>query len=179
MQVKDHRLTGVTQLDSPNFDERPNGEISLVVIHGISLPPGVFGGDEVMQLFLNQIDAGNPELQELAGLKVSSHLFVRRSGEVLQFVPFDQRAWHAGESSFNGRDDCNDFSIGIELEGTDTLPYEDVQYESLVDICTALMQQYGSLEIRGHADIAPLRKTDPGPAFDWSRFRRELAVFFR
>ena len=144
----------------------------------ISLPPGVFGGDEVAQLFLNQLDASRPGLQGLHGLKVSSHLFIRRSGAVLQFVPFDRRAWHAGESSFDGRDGCNDFSIGIELEGTDILPYEDAQYDSLAEICMALMRHYGHLEVRGHADIAPLRKTDPGPAFDWPRFRRELSAIF-
>lgn len=175
MQIADHRLISAAQIESPNQDKRPFGEISLIVLHGISLPAGEFGGPEVSEFFTNTLDAGSPGLEDLAGLKVSSHLYVRRDGSVQQFVAFDRRAWHAGLSSFRGRENCNDFSIGIELEGTDKLAYEDAQYQELALICRSLMNHYGITDIVGHCHIAPGRKTDPGEAFDWSRFRRSLA----
>lgn len=176
MDINDHRLPGVRQLTSPNQDARPDMDLALIVVHGISLPPGVFGGDEVEQLFLNELDTRDPALSDLEGVRVSSHLFVRRTGEVIQFVPFDRRAWHAGVSSFRGRHNCNDFSVGIELEGTDDIPYTPEQYTSLADVSAALMSTYGIHEIRGHADIAPGRKTDPGPVFDWLTLTRRLAA---
>ncbi len=158
---------------SPNCDDRPCGEVSAVVIHSISLPPGEFGGHEIEALFTNQLDlSAHPFFAELEGLEVSAHLLVRRDGSVVQFVPFTKRAWHAGASRFCGRERCNDFSIGIELEGTDDAPYEDAQYEVLADVLKALFDTYPALSTRrvaGHSDIAPGRKTDPGPAFDWLR----------
>ncbi len=176
MDIRDHRLGGVSQLNSPNQDERPDGEVSLIVVHGISLPPGVFGGNEVEDLFLNTLDSSDPVLADLAGIRVSSHVFIRRTGEVKQFVPFDKRAWHAGVSSFAGRRNCNDFSIGIELEGTEHQSYELEQYAAMSEVCAALMRHYGILELRGHSDIAPGRKTDPGPAFNWLKLMRGLAA---
>lgn len=175
MRVVAHLLDDAEQLHSPNQDERPYGEVSLIVLHGISLPAGKFGGDQVSALFTNTLDVSDPSLQELDGMRVSSHLFVRRSGEVIQYVPFDKRAWHAGKSSFAGRSNCNDYAVGIELEGTDTIAYEGVQYDVLAKVCANLMSTYGIMEITGHSEIAPGRKTDPGPAFDWSRLKRELA----
>ncbi|MCW9023897.1 MAG: 1,6-anhydro-N-acetylmuramyl-L-alanine amidase AmpD [Gammaproteobacteria bacterium] len=162
------------QLTSPNQDERPgDGDIDLLVIHGISLPPGEFGGDAIDHFFTNQLDIqAHPFYSEIDGVQVSSHLLIRRDGEIVQYVPFNKRAWHAGASCFKDRDCCNDFSIGIELEGTDDLAYENIQYEQLNAVITALQQAYPAIKrenIVGHCDIAPERKTDPGPAFDWSR----------
>lgn len=162
------------QSPSPNCDERPGGATpELLVVHGISLPPGEFGGPEIEQLFTNRLDwDAHPYFQEIRGLEVSSHLLIRRDGEVVQFVPFSKRAWHAGESAFRGRDCCNDFSIGIELEGEDEMPYSDEQYAVLGAVTDALTTAYPRItgrEIAAHADIAPGRKTDPGPAFDWLR----------
>jgi AmpD protein len=163
---------GVTHAPSPNFDGRPPRiPISLLVIHNISLPPGEFGGPHVHGLFCNRLDHGaHPWLERLRGLRVSAHLFVRRNGAIVQFVSTDDRAWHAGVSRFEGRERCNDFSIGIELEGTDTLPYTDEQYAALARLTPALTARYPLRAVRGHSDIAPQRKTDPGPAFDWARF---------
>lgn len=163
-------------LESPNCDERPAGSaIELVVIHGISLPPGVYGGPSIDQLFTNQLDpGGHPYFAEIAGLRVSSHLLIRRDGELVQYVPFQRRAWHAGKSCFRGREACNDFSIGIELEGQDEEPYTDVQYRRLVQVLRALMRRYPGLSaerIVGHCDISPGRKTDPGPSFDWVKLQ--------
>lgn len=157
---------------SPNCDERPVGTIiDTIVIHGISLPPGEFGGNGIKDLFMNQLDPkAHPYFSTIAGLRVSSHILIRRDGEVIQFVPFDKRAWHAGESSFNGRSHCNDFSIGIELEGTDTESYEQAQYHRLANLIRGIQTIYPAItnqRIIGHSDIAPGRKTDPGPAFDW------------
>ncbi len=168
------------QCPSPNFDERPDRvEPELVVVHGISLPPGEFGGTEVEQFFTNCLDwDAHPYFSEIRGLEVSSHLFIRRDGELVQFVPFTRRAWHAGESGFRGRTRCNDFSIGIELEGEDETPYSDEQYNVLVSVVAALIATYPALSVRrvaGHSDIAPGRKTDPGPAFDWLRLYDGLA----
>lgn len=162
------------QCPSPNQDERPAGaEPQLLVVHAISLPPGEFGGPEIEQLFTNALDwDSHPYFDEIRGMRVSSHLLIRRDGELVQFVPFSRRAWHAGESFFQGRTCCNDFSIGIELEGEDDTPYTDRQYDVLADISNALMSAYSSLSARriaAHADISPGRKTDPGPAFDWLR----------
>lgn len=164
---------------SPNFDERPDGGIiDLLVIHGISLPPGEFGSNDVKALFTNTLDPNkHPYFQTITELKVSSHLFIRRNGEIMQFVPFRQRAWHAGRSQFENRENCNDFSIGIELEGTDTLAYTQVQYQQLAQAVVAIMQAYPLINeqrIVGHSDIAPGRKTDPGESFDWSYFRQLL-----
>ena len=173
-------VEGVRQVPSPNFNERPAGTtIDTLVIHGISLPPGQFGGQAVEQLFTNCLDCrAHPAFAELEGVKVSAHLFVRRDGEVVQFVPLTRRAWHAGQSQFDGRENCNDFSIGIELEGCDTVGYEPVQYQRLVALTRAIQQCFPAItpeRIVGHCHIAPDRKTDPGPAFAWEYYRRLLA----
>jgi len=162
------------QCPSPNHDARPDDvEPAMLVLHGISLPPGEFGGPEIEQLFSNELDwDAHPYFNEIRGLEVSSHLLIRRDGELIQFVPFSRRAWHAGNSSFRGRTCCNDFSIGIELEGEDETPYSDDQYEVLAGVTNALLAAYSTLsarEIAAHSDISPGRKTDPGPAFDWLR----------
>ncbi len=171
-------LAGAQRVPSPNCDDRPHGEISLLVIHNISLPPGQFGGDAVTRLFLNRLDtASEPALADLAGLRVSAHLFIDRLGRMVQFVPFCRRAWHAGRSRYAGRPACNDFAIGIELEGTDTSGYEAVQMQTLAAVTRALLQRYPALapqRIVGHCDIAPGRKTDPGPSFDWTQLRAAL-----
>lgn len=163
-----------TQCPSPNQDERPDGsEPELVIIHGISLPPGEFGGPYIESLFTNCLDCtAHPYFREIEGMQVSSHLLVRRDGELIQFVPFERRAWHAGLSQFRGRSCCNDYSIGIELEGTDETPYTDEQYNQLVAVIQAIIATYPKVSARriaGHCDVAPGRKTDPGPAFDWLR----------
>lgn len=161
---------------SPNCDERPAGtEISLLVIHNISLPPDEFGGNGVTELFTNQIDPqAHPYYQTLQGLKVSAHFFIRRDGALIQFVPCNQRAWHAGVSNWQGRERCNDFSVGIELEGNDTTPFTDTQYEVLIGLTRCLCEHYPIQNIAGHSDIAPGRKTDPGPWFDWQRYTGSL-----
>lgn len=160
---------------SANCDARPAGcAPSLLVIHNISLPPGVFGGPEIIDLFQNTLDHGShPWLERLRGLTVSAHFLVRRDGAIVQFVSTDERAWHAGVSRFEGRERCNDFSIGIELEGTDTQAYTDDQYISLKHLTPVLRHRYPLKAVRGHEHIAPGRKTDPGPAFDWNRYGRE------
>ncbi len=162
------------QVPSPNFDERPAGaSIELLVLHGISLPPGEFGGPGIVEFFTNRLDqAFHPYYAQIASLKVSSHFLIRRDGVLLQFVPCAKRAWHAGESSWRGRERCNDFSVGVELEGTDDLPYEAAQYVTLARLTRALARRYGITEAAGHSDIAPGRKTDPGRSFDWERYRR-------
>lgn len=164
-------LMGVRRVPSPNQDERPAEEgIGLVVIHNISLPPGRFGGPGILDLFTNRLDpAADPYYPGIAGLRVSAHFLIRRDGEVIQFVPCGRRAWHAGVSSWQGRPRCNDYSIGIELEGTDDLPFTDVQYEALNGLLAALVQVYPITGVAGHSDVAPGRKTDPGPCFDWGR----------
>jgi AmpD protein len=163
---------------SPNWDERPGGEaITLIVIHNISLPPGEFGGDGVERLFANTLDAAaHPYYRTLSGLRVSAHFLIRRSGELLQFVPCSKRAWHAGVSQWRGRSRCNDFSIGIELEGADDVPYAEAQYRALTELARALRSVYPIGDIAGHCDIAPARKTDPGPSFDWPRFRNSIGT---
>jgi len=148
----------------------------LLVVHNISLPPAQFGGTGVIDLFLNRLDhAAHPYYASLRGLRVSSHFFLRRDGELVQFVPCDRRAWHAGVSQWLGRSGCNDFSIGVELEGTDELPYADVQYDELARLTREIKTRYPIRDIAGHSDIAPGRKTDPGPCFDWNRYRSLLA----
>jgi AmpD protein len=164
-------LPGVSRIPSPNFDERPAGEaVSLIVIHAISLPPGKFGGAGIEQLFTNQLDpAVHPYYAEIYTLRVSAHFLIRRDGELIQFVSCDQRAWHAGVSCWRGRERCNDFSIGIELEGCDDQPFETAQYRCLQALLAVLRQRYPEVAIAGHADIAPERKSDPGPCFDWTQ----------
>ncbi|QGX39009.1 1,6-anhydro-N-acetylmuramyl-L-alanine amidase AmpD [Permianibacter aggregans] len=174
------RYPDATFVESPNFDARPDPQdISLLVIHAISLPPESFGGPYVRQLFQGKLDAGaHPYFADIASLQVSAHFFVRRDGAVEQFVDCGMRAWHAGKSSFAGRERCNDFSIGIELEGSDNQPFADAQYSALVALTAWLLQEYPGLSpqrIVGHEHIAPGRKTDPGPYFDWARFRQELS----
>lgn len=166
---------------SPNQDDRPEKEkVNLLVIHNISLPPNHFSGDDVKDFFLNQLNfAKHPSYQTISHLKVSSHLWIRRTGEILQFVPFHRRAWHAGESDFQGRKKCNDFSIGIELEGSDSVPFTEIQYKQLVACTHAIMQAYPAItphSVVGHEDIAPGRKTDPGPLFDWLHYRSQLVM---
>ena len=172
----DDRWPDARQVDSPNCDDRPDDcDVELIVVHGISLPPGKYGGPEIDQLFTNCLDPGaHPYFADMAHLKVSSHLLIRRDGELVQYVPFSKRAWHAGESCFGERTACNDFSVGIELEGQDEEPYTDRQYERLGEVVDRLLAMYPALShdaIVGHSDIAPGRKTDPGPGFDWAYFR--------
>ena len=174
IDVASGMLSPARQVPSCNSDARPDGcEPQLIVVHGISLPPGEFGGAAIESLFTNCLDwDAHPYFDEIRGLEVSAHLLIRRDGELIQFVPLTQRAWHAGESSFRGRSRCNDFSIGIELEGDDDTPYDDRQYDVLRDVATALLTAYPDItsrEIAAHSDISPGRKTDPGPAFDWLR----------
>ncbi len=174
-------LLGVRQMPSPNCDDRPGtGAIELIVIHGISLPPGNYGGNEIDRLFTNALDPReHPYFADIAHLKVSSHLLIRRDGELVQYVPFNKRAWHAGQSCYHGRAACNDFSIGIELEGQDDEPYMPIQYERLAEVVKLLVDAWPGLsleQIAGHCDIAPGRKTDPGPAFDWQAFRARLGT---
>ena len=172
-------LPEAIQRPSLNHDARPPAaEISLLVIHNISLPPGEYGGPWIDDLFLNKLDPNaHPYFRDIHELRVSSHLLIRRDGQLIQYVPFDKRAWHAGESIFEGRAHCNDYSIGIELEGTDNQAYPQIQYTTLVSITRQLMLRFPAItpqRITGHADIAPGRKTDPGPAFDWPYYRHLL-----
>ena len=171
-----HLIVGVRYAPSPNFDERPlEASLSLIVVHSISLPPNEFGGAYIEQLFTNQLDPNeHPYFAEIKDQKVSAHVLIRRNGEVMQFVPFNKRAWHAGQSEYKGCDNCNDFAIGIELEGTDETSYEKVQYLVLAGLVDSLRMVYPSLSkeaIVGHSDISPGRKTDPGVAFNWQNFR--------
>jgi AmpD protein len=173
-------LRGARQIASPNFDSRPAGvETDLIVVHGISLPPGEFGGPWIDRLFTNTLPPQqHPYFAEVAPLRVSSHLVLDRDGKVTQYVRFTDRAWHAGKSVYKQREACNDYSVGVELEGTDTLPYAAAQYGALAEVVAALCAAYPRLSARrlvGHSDIAPGRKTDPGPAFDWPRARRLIA----
>jgi len=176
-------LAEATQIPSENCDERPSlknmsKNIRLIVVHNISLPPQSFGGPYISQLFTNQLNPkDHPYFADIYQLKVSSHLLIRRDGEVIQFVPFEKRAWHAGASNYCGEESCNDFSIGIELEGADTVEYESIQYETLAKLIIQLRQNYPGIAkgaITGHSDIAPGRKTDPGPAFNWDRLQQTI-----
>jgi len=177
-------LVGARHVPSPNYDDRPEGEdVSLVVIHGMSLPPGEYGGAWIDALFTNSLDVNaHPFFAEIAGLKVSSHFLIRRDGELVQYVSLDKRAWHAGHSCFEGRLRCNDFSVGIELEGCGDELYEEAQYRQLATLLTWLMRRYPAISARrivGHCDIAPGRKTDPGEAFDWARLVRDIGPLGR
>lgn len=177
--TEDHWLDPVHRIPSPNQDERPVGyDISLLVIHAISLPPGEFGTGEVERLFTNSLDCGaHPSFSSLDGVYVSSHVLINREGKITQFVPFNRRAWHAGESSFQGQSECNNFGIGIELEGTASVPFTANQYSALVAIARILMERYPCIQpdrIVGHNLIAPGRKWDPGPQFDWPMFKDRL-----
>lgn len=167
-------VVGVQQLRSPNCDERPTDcDISLLVVHAISLPPGQFGGEAISQLFMNELDPlAHPYYVGIAALRVSAHFLIRRDGQLLQFVSCAQRAWHAGVSSFEGKARCNDFSIGVELEGADDQPFTDAQYDALARLTQALRAALPLQAVCGHEHIAPVRKTDPGPHFDWTRFAR-------
>lgn len=169
-------LSGVRRIASPNCDARPPGTaINMLVIHNISLPPGEFGGEAIAQLFTNILDTeAHPYYAQLRGLKVSAHFLVRRNGEIIQFVPCSKRAWHAGTSLWQGRSCCNDFSIGVELEGSDQVPFSDRQYAALARLTRLLQRTYPLRAIVGHADIAPERKTDPGPCFDWPHYLAAL-----
>jgi len=165
-------------VDSPNHDERPPGtEISLVVLHSISLPPGEYGGGDIERLFTNCLDPdAHPYFREICGLKVSAHFLVRRDGSVVQFVPLERRAWHAGASSWRGRSRCNDFSVGIELEGCEAQPFEPAQYDSLTSLLKQLRSTLPIRDLCAHSDVAPGRKTDPGARFDWPRLLAALAA---
>ncbi|HYX74175.1 MAG TPA: 1,6-anhydro-N-acetylmuramyl-L-alanine amidase AmpD [Steroidobacteraceae bacterium] len=172
-------IVGARQVLSPHFDHRPSGFLpELLVVHGISLPPGEFGGPWIDRLFTGTLPAdGHPYFRAIAAQRVSAHALIRRDGHIVQYVPFDARAWHAGQSAWCGRTSCNDFSIGVELEGADETPYADAQYHMLAVLITALLAVYPSLSeqaIVGHSDVAPGRKTDPGPSFDWRRLRALL-----
>jgi AmpD protein len=177
----DGNVNVARQVRSPNRDARPPDiPISLIVLHGISLPPGCFDGDGIERLFTNRLDPqAHPYFATIAAMRVSAHFLVRRDGALLQFVPCAERAWHAGESAWRGRARCNDFSIGIELEGTDAAPYAAAQYATLARLVRALRRRYPIEAVVGHSDVAPGRKTDPGPAFDWPRLTRLLAPRLR
>ena len=175
MRIKNHRLQDINFLESPNFNDRPIDEdISLLVIHSISLPPKKYNTDHIERFFLNELDFSSHNFyKNIDGMKVSAHVLIKRNGEVIQFVPFNKRAWHAGVSSYKGKNDCNNFSIGIELEGSDDDIFEDIQYEQLSLITSLLITEYDFItkdNIKGHSDIAPERKTDPGVLFDWDRY---------
>jgi AmpD protein len=182
IDVSSGLLENARQVQSPNCDPRPDGvSPDLIIVHGISLPPGQFGGSWIEQLFTNQLDwNAHPYFKQIEGMRVSSHVLIRRDGQVVQFVPFHQRAWHAGVSQYQGRERCNDFSIGIELEGTDDTAYEAEQYRELARLIIALCQTYSNLSfdrLVGHSDVAPGRKTDPGECFDWPRLRAMLRAW--
>lgn len=181
LSIANDILVGAQLLESPNQNARPNHtDIELLVIHNISLPPGEFGTTSIKQFFCNELDCKSHAFyQEIADLKVSAHLLIDREGLLTQFVPFSERAWHAGESTFCERSNCNDFSIGIEMEGTDFEPFTDSQYRSLIEVTKLLLATYSKMhvdKIVGHSDIAPGRKTDPGPLFDWARYKQALSV---
>lgn len=177
MRIDDGWLPGARHLPSPNQDERPAGEVSLL-LHSISLPPGSFGGEHIERLFTNRLDPeAHPFFATIAELRVSAHLLIRRDGECVQFVPFQARAWHAGRSRWRARRALNDFAVGIELEGDEVSPYTGAQYRALAAVTLALLAAYPALDetrITSHARVAPLRKNDPGPAFDWAFFRQEV-----
>jgi len=174
-------IRSAAQIESPNCDARPPGsKITLLLIHNISLPPGEFGGPWIVEFFTNRLRVkAHPYFEQLADLRVSPHFLIRRDGSLAQFVPCALRAWHAGASSWRGRERCNDFSIGVELEGADTVAYTDAQYDMLAQLTRALRRRYPIRDIAGHCDVAPRRKTDPGPAFDWPLYRRKIAPRLR
>jgi N-acetyl-anhydromuramoyl-L-alanine amidase len=164
-------------VESPNCDDRSSGvEVLLVILHSISLPPGQYGGDSIERLFTNRLDpSAHPYFKEIVGLRVSSHFLIRRDGEVVQFVPVERRAWHAGASSWRGRSRCNDFSIGIELEGSEDDVFTDPQYQALTALLRSLQSRFPIRDVAAHSDVAPGRKTDPGAHFDWARMLATLA----
>lgn len=166
------------RVPSPNFGPRPrDARIDLIVVHAISLPPGQFGGDEVKRLFINTLDwDAHPYFKSIEGMQVSAHFFIRRNGDLCQFVSCNQRAWHAGVSRYRGRDNCNDDSIGIELEGIDGGAFENEQYETLASVCAALLQHYPIAHIAGHEHVAPGRKKDPGPGFNWRGLQQSIGL---
>ena len=172
-------ISGASYIASPNCDDRPAGDVDVLIIHCISLPPNEFGGPHIDQLFLNQLDGDeHPYFESIQDLRVSAHCLIRRDGSLIQYVPLNKRAWHAGQSSFCGRERCNDFSIGIELEGADDIPYEDAQYKTLQELTLEIQTVFPTIiteNIVGHCDVAPGRKTDPGPAFEWNRYREGLS----
>lgn len=178
MRLEQGWIAEARKVLSPHFNERPDNEApSLLVIHNISLPPGEFGGPWIDRLFTGTLPPdAHPYFADICQLRVAAHCLIRRDGEIVQYVPFDKRAWHAGASCFQKRENCNDFSIGIELEGTDVLPYTDAQYQQLSALTQLLLTHYPLTpeRITGHSDIAPQRKTDPGPAFDWNRYRTQI-----
>ncbi len=180
MLLQDGWIQGIKHVISPHVNQRPDGQApTLLVIHNISLPPGEFGGPWIDALFTGQLDPlAHPYFADIHQLRVSAHCLIRRDGEIVQYVPFHLRAWHAGVSCYQGRSVCNDFSIGIELEGTDELPYTDAQYRALQQVTLLLAEQYPGIEqhLTGHSDIAPGRKTDPGPGFDWQRYKHSLTT---
>ena len=176
MKIKNHLLEGVNFLSSPNYNDRPvDIKISLIVIHSISLPPTIFGNDYVENFFLNNLPETKIKyLNDIKDMRVSSHIYIKRSGDIIQFVPFNKRAWHAGKSSFENKEDCNDYSIGIELEGCEDIAFENIQYIKLSEIMNCLIDNYENLNVDrivSHSDIAPGRKVDPGPLFDWKRLK--------
>ena len=176
MNIDQHRLTDITQTPSPNYNDRPDStDISLLVIHCISLPPGEFDNPYIDQLFCNSLNPDDhPYFKEIHQLTVSAHLLIKRDGNCVQYVPFDKRAWHAGASNYHGKNNCNDFSIGIELEGIESIAYTEAQYMRLADVIDTLLKTYPKLSrqrITGHSEIAPGRKTDPGASFDWQRIK--------
>jgi N-acetyl-anhydromuramoyl-L-alanine amidase len=180
MTIVNGKLLSAVQKNSPHFNQRPQGQIvELLVVHNISLPAGCFSGHCVEDFFCDQLDcSSHPSFKQLQGLKVSAHLFIRRNAQVIQFVNFNHRAWHAGLSSFNGRENCNDFSIGIELEGSDFVPFTKRQYKKLSQVTLEIMRSYPQITIEnicGHNHIAPGRKTDPGPFFDWLQYKQSLS----
>jgi len=177
--MADGWLPEARRVPSPNWDERPPGiSVDLLVVHGISLPPGEFGGTWIDAMFQNRLDPhAHPYFRGIAHLRLSSHLLIRRNGELIQYVDLNKRAWHAGISCFEGRERCNDFAVGVELEGSDDIPYEDMQYRILAETTKKIQARLPAIDLQrivGHSDIAPGRKTDPGPAFDWQRFGAEL-----
>ncbi|MBC5791331.1 1,6-anhydro-N-acetylmuramyl-L-alanine amidase AmpD [Providencia sp. JUb39] len=178
MKIHDGWLNNVTHIPSPHHDDRPEDEEpSLLVIHNISLPPGQFGGPYINQLFTGTLNPEeHPFFDEIKHLRVSAHCLIRRDGEIIQYVPFNKRAWHAGQSNYQGREKCNDFSIGIELEGTDYEAFTEAQYIALAKLTKLLITEFPQIEqnITGHSDIAPHRKTDPGPYFDWQHYKNAL-----
>jgi AmpD protein len=179
LKIKNHWLFNAKKIISPNFNNRPDeNDISLIVIHCISLPPNEFGDDFITDLFCNRLNPNaHSYFQQIHTLQVSAHLLIRRDGQVVQFVSFDKRAWHAGKSSFQGHENCNDFSIGIELEGSETIAYKSVQYEKLNAVLAILFENYSTLKhITGHSIIAPGRKTDPGASFDWGKIHQGNVV---
>jgi AmpD protein len=175
--TSDGWLEGVRRVESPNQDDRPAGsEITLLIVHSISLPPGEYGGDSIERLFTNRLDPdAHPYFKDIEGLKVSAHFLIRRDGSVVQFVPVHRRAWHAGASSWRGRTTCNDFSVGVELEGSDDGPFEEAQYLALEDLVARLRSALPLRDLAAHSDVSPGRKTDPGPGFAWRRALSRLA----